>query len=295
MQNTIWTEEFGDTAHPPVLLIAGSMSQGPQSWPDAFVGRLAAGGRRVIRYDHRDTGRSRTVDFASDPYTWRDLKDDALAVLDTHGIESAHIVGHSAGGLLAQWIAVDHPERVTTLTVIGSSPLGRQEGMTIMRALMGEEQPEGSLPPPAPAFVEFYRKMITTAPPATRAEQIDFQIAEARVLSGGGLPFDEDEERRQAERLHDRALDLSALANHRLAAAADMTFEPAGVLHTVKVPTLVIEGTHEPAKPGHGALIAAEIPGAELVTVEGMGHMLAPPVHGTLADAILAHTVTVRR
>ncbi|WP_431894564.1 alpha/beta fold hydrolase [Nonomuraea sp. bgisy101] len=295
MQNTIFTEEFGDTAHPPVLLIAGSMSQGPASWPDAFVGRLAAGGRRVIRYDHRDTGRSKTIDFAADPYTWHDIKNDALAVLDAHGIESAHLVGHSAGGVLAQWIAVEHPERVSTLTAIGSSPLGRQEGMTIMRALMGEEQPEGSLPPPTPAFVDFYRKMITSPPPVTRREQIDFQLAEARVLAGGGFPFDEDEERRQAERLHERALDLSASANHRLAAAADMAFEPVGVLHTVKAPTLVIEGTHEPAKPGHGALIAEAIPGAELLMVEGMGHMLAPQVHETLAAAILRHTVTVQR
>ncbi|MEV2267904.1 alpha/beta fold hydrolase [Nonomuraea africana] len=295
MQKNIFTEEFGDSAHQPILLIAGSMSQGPASWPDAFVGRLAAGGRRVIRYDHRDTGRSATTDFAADPYTWRDIKDDALAVLDAHGIESAHLVGHSAGGLLAQWIAVEHPERVTTLTAIGASPLGRQEGLTVMRALMGEEQPEGSLPPPTREFVEFYRKMITSPPPATRREQIDFQIAEARVLAGGGFPIDEEEERRQAERLHDRALDVSALANHRLAAAADMAFEPVGLLHTVKAPTLVVEGTHEPVKPGHGALIAEAIPGAELLLVEGMGHMLAPQVHETLADAVLRHTDTVRR
>ncbi|MEU4545538.1 alpha/beta fold hydrolase [Nonomuraea dietziae] len=293
MQNDIFTEEFGDSAHQPILLIAGSMSQGPASWPDAFVGRLAAGGRRVIRYDHRDTGRSATIDFATDPYTWHDIKNDALAVLDAHGIDSAHLVGHSAGGVLAQWIAVEHPERVMTLTTIGSSPLGRQEGLTVMRALMGEEQPEGSLPPPTQEFVEFYRKMITSPPPSTRKEQIDFQLAEARVLAGG-LPIDEEEERRQAERLHDRARDLSALANHRLAAAADMTFEPVGVLHTVKAPTLVVEGTHEPAKPGHGALIAEAIPGAELLIVEGMGHMLTPQVHQTLADAVLRHTATVR-
>ncbi|GAA3473052.1 alpha/beta fold hydrolase [Nonomuraea roseola] len=293
MQIDIFTEEFGDSAHQPILLIAGSMSQGPASWPDAFVGRLAAGGRRVIRYDHRDTGRSATIDFATDPYTWHDIKNDALAVLDAHGIDSAHVVGHSAGGVLAQWIAVEHPERVMTLTTIGSSPLGRHEGLTVMRALMGEEQPEGSLPPPTKEFVEFYRKLITSPPPSTRKEQIDFQLAEARVLAGG-LPIDEEEERRQAERLHDRARDLSALANHRLAAAADMTFEPVGVLHTVKAPTLVVEGTHEPAKPGHGALIAEAIPGAELLIVEGMGHMLTPQVHQTLADAVLRHTATVR-
>ncbi|MFC5821327.1 alpha/beta fold hydrolase [Nonomuraea harbinensis] len=115
-------------------------------------------------------------------------------------------------------------------------------------------------------------------------------IAEQRILHGTGLPFDEDEARRLQERVHDRARDLSAVANHRLAAAADPGFEPAGVLDQVKAPTLVIEGSHEPVKPGHGAIIAERIPGARLMIVAGMGHTLPPETHQELADAILAHT-----
>ncbi|MEU0564034.1 alpha/beta fold hydrolase, partial [Nonomuraea sp. NPDC005983] len=285
----LWTEEFGDPAHPPILLVMGSMSQGVL-WPDAFVGRLAAGGRRVIRYDHRDTGRSGTIDFAARPYTWRDINDDVLRVLDAYGLDSAHLVCHSAGGLLGQLIAVEHPERVRTLTVIGSSPLGGHEGQVLMRALMGQPQPEGSLPPPTPEFVAFFTEVISSPPPANRREQIDRMIAEARVLHGTALPFDEDEERRLQERIYERARDLSALANHRLAHAADPDFEPEGALHRVKAPTLVVEGTCEPAKPGHGAIIAERIPGAELLMVEGMGHTLPPQVHGELAAAVLAHT-----
>ncbi|MFI6180158.1 alpha/beta fold hydrolase [Nonomuraea sp. NPDC051191] len=290
MQNVnIWSEEFGAENDEPILLIMGSMSQGVL-WPDEFVGRLTAGGRRVIRYDHRDTGMSDTVDFEANPYTWEAIKDDVYRVMDAHGLDSAHLVGHSAGGLLAQFVAVERPERVRSLTVIGSSPLGGGEGQVIMRALLGQPQPEGSLPEPAPEFVAFYQALIASPPPADRRAAIDGMIAEQRLLHGTGLPFDEDAARRSQERIYDRARDLSATVNHRLAAGAKPDFEPVGVLGQVKAPTLVIEGSHEPAKPGHGALIAEQVPGARLMIVAGMGHTLPPEVHEELAAAVLAHT-----
>ncbi|MFB4320209.1 alpha/beta fold hydrolase [Actinomadura sp. 21ATH] len=285
----LWTEEFGDPAHPPVLLIAGSMSQGV-TWPDALVGRLAAAGRRVIRYDHRDTGRSSVIDFERDPYSWAAVKDDALGVLDAYGIPAAHIAGHSAGGLVAQWIAAEHPDRVLSLAVIGSSPLGRREGEVLMRALTGQPSRPDDLPPPTPAFVEFYTKAMASPPPADRAAAIDFAIATARLLNGPDLPFDEDEQRRQEERIHDRARRPGSETGHQRAGVAYPDAEPAGLLGGVTAPTLVIEGTREPVKPGHGALIAAEIPGAGLLMIEGMGHLLAPQVLGEVADALLAHT-----
>ncbi|MGW0062363.1 alpha/beta fold hydrolase [Streptosporangium sandarakinum] len=290
MQNVnIWSEEFGAETDAPILLIMGSMSQGVL-WPDEFVGRLTAGGRRVIRYDHRDTGMSGTVDFEAEPYTWDDIKDDVYRVMDAHGLESAHLVCHSAGGLLGQLIAVERPERVRSLTVIASSPLGGGEGEVLVRALTGQPQSEGALPEPAPEFVAFYRALMAAPPPQDRRSVIDGMIAEQRVLHGTGLPFDEDAARRLQERIHERARDLSAVANHRLAAMAKPDFEPVGVLHRVKAPTLVIEGSHEPVKPGHGAVIAERIPGARLMIVEGMGHTLPPEAHEELAAAILAHT-----
>ncbi|MGW1740230.1 alpha/beta fold hydrolase [Nocardia sp. NPDC001965] len=285
----IWSEESGVGTDAPILLIMGSMSQGIL-WPDEFVDRLVAGGRRVIRYDHRDTGLSDTVDFAADPYTWADIKNDVYRVMDAHGLDSAHLVCHSAGGLLGQFIAVERPERVRTLTSIGSSPLGGGEGQVLMRALLGQPQPEGSLPEPSPEFVGFYRALLAAAPPVDRTGRIEGMVAEQRVLHGTGLPFDEGAARRLQERIHDRAGDLAAVANHRLAAAADPDFEPVGELHRVQAPTLVVEGSHEPVKPGHSAIIAERIPGARLMVVAGMGHTLPPEVHGELADAVLAHT-----
>ncbi|MFG1754518.1 alpha/beta hydrolase [Streptosporangium sandarakinum] len=290
MQNVnIWSEEFGAETDAPILLIMGSMSQGVL-WPDELVGRLTAGGRRVIRYDHRDTGMSGTVDFEAEPYTWDDIKDDVYRVMDAHGLESAHLVCHSAGGLLGQLIAVERPERVRSLTVIASSPLGGGEGEVLVRALTGQPQSEDALPEPTPEFVAFYRALMAAPPPQDRRAVIDGMIAEQRVLHGTGLPFDEDAARRLQERIHERARDLSAVANHRLAAMAKPDFEPVGVLHRVKAPTLVIEGSHEPVKPGHGAVIAERIPGARLMIVEGMGHTLPPEAHEELAAAILAHT-----
>ncbi|WP_040796682.1 alpha/beta fold hydrolase [Nocardia higoensis] len=286
---TIWSEEFGAETDPPILLIMGSMSQGIL-WPEGFVDRLVTGGRRVIRYDHRDTGMSDTVDFAADPYTWHDIKNDVYRVLDAHGLDSAHLVAHSAGGLLAQFIAVEQPQRVRSLTLIGSSPLGGGEGQVLMRALLGQPQPEGGLPAPTPEFVAFYRRLIADPPPADRHARIAGMVAEQRVLHGSALPFDETAARRLQERIHDRARDVAAVANHRLAAAADPDFEPVGVLHRVQAPTLVVEGSHEPAKPGHGALIAEQIRGARLMVVAGMGHTLPPEVHEELSAAVLAHT-----
>ncbi|WP_280437034.1 alpha/beta fold hydrolase [Nocardia carnea] len=285
----IWSEEFGTATDTPILLIMGSMSQGIL-WPEEFIDRLVAGGRRVIRYDHRDTGMSDTVDFATQPYTWEDIKNDVYRVLDAHGLESAHLVGHSAGGLLAQLVAVERPERVRSLTVIGSSPLGGGEGQVLMRALLGEPQDQGSLPAPSSEFVTFYRELMAAPPPADRRTRIDGMVAEQRVLHGNGLPFDDAAAHELQERIHDRARDLSAAANHRLAAAARPDFEPTGVLHRVQVPALVVEGSHEPVKRGHGAVIAEQIPGARLQIVAGMGHTLPPQVHEELATAILLHT-----
>lgn len=286
----IWSEEFGAATDPPILLIMGSMSQGIL-WPEEFIDRLVAGGRRVIRYDHRDTGMSDTVDFATRPYTWEDVRDDVYRVLAAHGLESAHLVGHSAGGLLAQLVAVEQPHRVRSLTVISSSPLGSGEGRVLMRALLGDPQPLGSLPEPAPEFVTFYRTLMSAPPPADRRTRIASMVAEQRVLHGTGLAFDETAARELQERIHDRARDLSAATNHRLAAAAHPDFEPTGALPRIQAPTLVVEGSHEPVKPGHGAVIAEQIPGARLQIIAGMGHTLPPQVHEELATAVLEHTI----
>ncbi|WP_229073198.1 alpha/beta fold hydrolase [Actinoplanes sp. DH11] len=113
-------ETFGEATDDPLLLLAGDASS-MDWWDDEFCRRLAAGGRFVVRYDHRDTGRSTCFPIGSPAYTGLDLRDDALGVLDVLGLPAAHLVGFSLGGGIAQRMAVDHPERVLSLTLISTS------------------------------------------------------------------------------------------------------------------------------------------------------------------------------
>ena len=116
----LWVDRIGDPADPAVLLIAGAEAQGI-GWPSALVDRLVAGGLQVIRYDHRDTGESDSVDFDESPYSIVDLVEDAVAVLDGLDVESAHVLGASMGGVIAQWLAATHPDRVVTLTLMSTT------------------------------------------------------------------------------------------------------------------------------------------------------------------------------
>src|SRR5688572_11330430 len=102
----IWTEAFGDPGKPAVLLLMGSYYQGI-AWPEEFCARIAAAGRYVVRYDHRDVGQSSVVDFEQDPYTLLDMARDAVVILDDYGIGAAHLIGASMGGMIAQEVALN--------------------------------------------------------------------------------------------------------------------------------------------------------------------------------------------
>lgn len=119
-------QSFGERSDPPVLLIMGMMAS-MLWWPESFCEQLAKAGRFVVRYDNRDTGRSTNFPLGAPGYSASDMADDAIAVLDGHGIQSAHIVGMSMGGMIAQLVALRHASRVRTLTVMSTSPLGVSE------------------------------------------------------------------------------------------------------------------------------------------------------------------------
>ncbi len=165
----IWTEHFGNSGDPVVLLIMGTAAQGI-GWPDELVEALVDGGRQVVRFDHRDTGRSGTVDFERHPYTLADMTADTLAVLDGYQLPAAHIVGASLGGTIAQLLAVHHPGRVLTLTAIMSGPMGHSPGPAWARALSGQDPDPSDLPPPTQEFLAHVTKL-ATAPPATSDER----------------------------------------------------------------------------------------------------------------------------
>src|SRR4051795_11748630 len=118
---SLCAESFGDPADPPIILIMG-MGSSMLWWPETFCEMLAGGGRFVIRYDHRDTGRSVTYEPGRPGYTGADLVADVSGVLDAYEIPAAHLVGVSAGGAFAQLVALDHRDRVSSLVLISTSP-----------------------------------------------------------------------------------------------------------------------------------------------------------------------------
>ena len=267
---TLCTEAFGDPGDPAVLLIMGA-TVSMLGWDDRFCRQLALGGRFVIRYDNRDTGRSVTYEPGKPQYTLQDLADDAVGVLDAYRLVRAHFVGMSLGGMIAQLVAIRRPERVATLTLIASSPHG----------------PEDPDLPPMAEKVQSYFADTGGVDWSNEASVVDFMVRGAHVVSGGTRPFDEAATRKFVVREMGRASNFASRGNHALI-SADRWRER---LVEITVPTLVIHGSEDPVLPyGHGVALAREIPGAALLTLEGMGHELYPADWDTIVGAILRHT-----
>jgi pimeloyl-ACP methyl ester carboxylesterase len=264
------TESFGDRAEPPILLIMG-IGASMLWWEDGFCQMLAEGRRLVIRYDHRDTGRSITYEPGRPAYTGDDLVADAAGVLDAYGISAAHVVGVSAGGAFAQLLRVTHPERVLSLVLISTS----------LAVPTGHE-----LPPPDDDFT----RLAATAEVdwSDAGSVIEYLVAYSRALAGGERPFDEAAARDLVQRDVKRARNFAAAQNHDRLIHADSSGKS---LSAITVPTLVIHGTADPMFPiEHGEALAREIPGATLLPLKGAGHGIFRDDWETIVRAILHHT-----
>jgi pimeloyl-ACP methyl ester carboxylesterase len=264
------TEAFGDPADPPILLIAG-IGSSMLWWEKDFCRMLADRGRFVIRYDHRDTGRSVTYEVGHPGYTSADLDTDGVGVLDAYQIPAAHIVGVSAGGGIAQMVALDFPTRVSSLVLISTSP-----------ATPGNR----NLPPPTEEFQQFVRTAHVDW--SDSASVIDYLVGYSRMLAGTQRPFDETPIRQLIRNDAERAHNFAATQNHNILPENGRTHAS---LSSIKVPTLVIHGTADPMFPlPHGRALSEEIPGARLLTLEGAGHGIERPDWQTVANAIIEHT-----
>jgi pimeloyl-ACP methyl ester carboxylesterase len=272
----LWTETTGDGDRLPIVLLMGANASG-LTWPDAFVDALAVD-RKVVRYDHRDTGRS-TRCFPDNPYPLTVLADDVVKIMDALEIERAHVVGMSLGGTLTQVLLLDNPERLASATLFGVAPL---EGVAL---------PDGidDLPGPAPHLLELWSKF---ADERSAEEDLAFAIEHWRALNGGSVPFDEAEFARLETRLREHAGDVGPNFAHAMASQDGL--DRGSELASVNTPTLVIDATNDPTVPAPTtAVLAASIPLARVVAVTGMGHALPSAVIPDLAAAIISFANSV--
>jgi pimeloyl-ACP methyl ester carboxylesterase len=268
-------ERLGGRDAPPVLLIMGAGAQ-LISWPDGFCAELAGRGLQVIRFDNRDAGRSSHFpdgpvpdlmaalagDFSSVSYTLADMAADTAGLLDVLGFGSAHIVGASLGGMVAQTMAIEYPARVRSLTSIMSTTGARGVGQPDLLAIAG-----------------------LGAPPADRPGFIDWRVRTLGVIGSPGFEFDEAAAAELAGRAYDRDHDRLAMVRQTVAvlASGDRTAR----LGSLQVPALVVHGASDRmVDVSGGRATAAAIPGAELVIFDGMGHSLPEPLWPKLADLI---------
>ncbi len=275
---TLCYETFGDPASPPMLLIQGLGMQ-LIAWPDALCERLVAGGLYVVRFDNRDCGRSTrprvappsmvqlgTRRFVREQYALSDMARDTAGLIDALELEPVHAVGVSMGGMIAQTLAAQYPERVRSLVSMMSTTGARGQGR------------------PAPSTL---RMMLSPVPKDEDGATERF-VRMFRHVGSRGFPFDEEEARDRARQAYRRAFHPAGTARQMAAIikSGDRTAELAHIM----APTLVVHGDHDPmVNPSGGRATAEAIPGARLQTIVGMGHDLPDGALEQIAELLLDH------
>jgi pimeloyl-ACP methyl ester carboxylesterase len=269
-------ERFGDADDPPMLLVMGLGTQ-MLGWHEEFCETLAGRGFHVIRFDNRDIGRSTRLSHLPAPtvkqlalrdrraaaYSLDDMADDAVGLLEHLDIAGAHVVGASMGGMIAQAIAIRHPDRVRSLVSIMSSTGSRLTGRPALGVL--------------PTFLK--------PTPRTREGYVEHIVRLFEAIGSPGFERDEAEHRAMLERAYDRGIDPAGSA--RQLAAIMTARNRAPELRRIGVPTLVIHGTADRlVNPSGGRATAKAIPGARLLLIDGMGHDLPRGAWPQIVDAI---------
>jgi pimeloyl-ACP methyl ester carboxylesterase len=277
-------QEMGDRDGEPLLLVMGLATQ-MIAWDETFCGMLADRGFRVVRFDNRDIGRSTKLKAAGVPgrsdlllgrrggaaYLLRDMAGDTVGLMDHLGIDSAHVVGASMGGMIAQATAIEHPERVRSLVSIMSTTGSRRVGH--------------------PSYRTF--GILFGKPPRGRDATVERAVRTFRTIGSPGYPFEEERVRQIAGRSYDRGHHSPGVLRqlHAITASGDRT----AALRRLDLPTLVIHGANDPlVNPSGGRATARAVPGARLEMVEGMGHDLPRRLWSELAEKIAANAARAR-
>jgi len=269
-------ETFGDPDGRPLLMIMGLGGPGLW-WDDELCGMLADRGFYAIRFDNRDCGRSTHMTGAARPriyrafvgatgsasYTLSDMAADAAGLLDHLSIPAAHVMGASMGGMIAQTLAIEHPDRVLSLTSIMSTTGARLVGYARPRLL----------------------PLLARPMPRSRDAYVEETLRMWPLISSPGFPFDEDRIRRRSEATFDRGVDRVGTARQLVAIAA--SGNRTARLRRLNVPTLVIHGANDPLINVSGGLATAKaVPNAERLIIKGMGHDMPRELWPTLVDGV---------
>lgn len=279
----IYYEDLGNPADPPVLLIMGLGAQLPM-WPDGFCERLVDAGYRVIRFDHRDTGLSAKMHglraegtvyrriwrylfgkTSPVPYTLLDMTHDVTTLLDHLGIARAHVVGASMGGMIAQILAATEPDRVASLGILMSTtgkPFSAPPAWRVIRLAFDSPGKD-----------------------ASDEERLAFEIRNVAVFNGPNfLPSDGDL-RKRVQQLAERGSYPPGMLRQFDAVLG--TGSLLAYSKAITAPTVVLHGSADPMlRPRNGRAVAAAIPGARFVVVDGMGHDLPEPVWRPIIEAL---------
>lgn len=264
------TESFGKVGGPAIVLVMGATAS-MLGWPDPLCLMLADRGLHVLRFDHRDTGRSTTVPPGEATYAVEDMAGDVLAVMAGHGLERAHLVGMSLGGYIAQMVALMQPGRVASLALLSSEPLGWD----------GE-----ALPHISDDFLAHFRAL-ATLDWADQDGVADFLVESERLCAGSGAPFDAKGARSVVKRVLARTDSPASMFNHGTVTTRD---DWTGRFRGINCPVLVIHGAEDPILPvENGRAIAAGIPGARIEVLPGVGHELPSRWLEWIADRLAEH------
>jgi pimeloyl-ACP methyl ester carboxylesterase len=268
-------QEMGDPEGEPLVLIMGLATQ-MIAWDEGFCGMLAERGFRVVRFDNRDIGRSTKVRSAGVPnvldllvgrgqpeYRLRDMADDTVGLMDHLGIDAAHVVGASMGGMIAQCTAIGHPERVRSLCSIMSTTGSRRVGH--------------------PSYKTF--GLLLGKPPREREAAIQRVIKTFKTIGSPGYPFEEERIRAIAGRSFERGHSQAGIARqlHAITASGDRTHQ----LRKLDLPAVVIHGRNDVlVNPSGGRATARAIPNARLKMIDGMGHDMPRALWPTFVEEI---------
>lgn len=285
----LYTESFGKKSNPAVLLIMGAGTES-YFWPDAFCEKLAKEGLFVIRYDHRDTGRSSSVDYDKEPYTLRHLTEDALAVLDASKIAEAHIIGFSMGGMISQFVGAYYPDRAKSLVLMATTT----DILPLLHALEGVNPLPGELSQPNSKYIAWATRKIDEKP-LNDQEKIEESMQTWRILSGTETDFDENlyqslvlQSMKNKNNKHE-----NSLLNHVKAVKASLT-EHQAATRLIKTPSLIIHGTSDPTLGlDHAQSLKTFIPNAKLAFIQKMGHSLQPQFYDQIITLIKEHVDAV--